>query len=161
MQQQRIEYADFAVYPALIAVMILVIGDWASPVERAVSLAFVLGGAFLWTYLQYLLHRLALHGDSSVSEPQDHDHVSPGAWGGTPAWLSVAALVFVSLLLETLGVSLIASIGIAVGLVSAIHHGGVRLLAKGLLVTVPTSAHPSQSAVDVRLVDVPFSRRVK
>jgi hypothetical protein len=149
MQQHRIGFADFAVYPALIAVMILVIEDKAGPVERAVALAFALGGAFLWTFFQYLLHRLALHGDSAVADPQDQNHVSPRAWGGTPAWLSVAALAFVGLMLETLGVSLLASIGIAGGLVAAflcyrfihhaIHHGGARLFAKGLLVTVRQS----------------------
>jgi hypothetical protein len=68
MQQNRIAYfADFAVYPVLVAVMILVIAGNTSPIERTVALAFALGGACLWTLLEHLLHRFVLHGSGRVS----------------------------------------------------------------------------------------------
>jgi hypothetical protein len=58
MPQNRIgRYADFALYPGLIAVMILVIADSASPVERAIALLSALAGASLWMLLDHLLHR--------------------------------------------------------------------------------------------------------
>jgi hypothetical protein len=143
MQQNRIGYyADFAVYPVLVAVMILVIGDKASPLERALALAFALGGAFLWTWLEHRLHRFVLHGASSVARPQDEHHALPRAWFGTPTWLSVAALAFAEPLLEAIGVSHIVSLGIAGGLMAgflcyerahhAIQQGGPRLLAKAI-----------------------------
>jgi hypothetical protein len=70
MRLQRIApYTDFAVYPALLALMILVIADKSSGVERALALALVLvlavGGAFLWTLLGRVLDRFVLHGDTT------------------------------------------------------------------------------------------------
>jgi hypothetical protein len=64
MRQHRIaHYTDLAVYPLLIAVMILVIADNATTGERALALAlalvFGLGGAFFWTLLGRVVHRFA------------------------------------------------------------------------------------------------------
>jgi hypothetical protein len=64
MRQHRIaHYTDLALYPLLIAVMILVIADEASTGERALALAlalaFALGGALFWTLLGRVLHRFA------------------------------------------------------------------------------------------------------
>jgi hypothetical protein len=62
MRQTRIAYfADFAVYPVLIASMLLVIADAATPAEWALALGFALTGAFFWTLLEYLLHRFLVH----------------------------------------------------------------------------------------------------
>jgi hypothetical protein len=62
MRLHRIaHYADFAVYPVLIAVMILVIADKSTGGETALAVglasAFALGGAVLWTLLGRVLHR--------------------------------------------------------------------------------------------------------
>jgi hypothetical protein len=64
MRQHRIaQYTELAVYPLLIAVMILVIADKATAGERvlalALSLVFALGGALLWTLLGRVVHRFA------------------------------------------------------------------------------------------------------
>jgi hypothetical protein len=71
MRRSRIApYAAFAVYPLLIAMMILVIADEASAAERALALtlalAFVLGGALLWTLLGRVLHRFALEQERAT-----------------------------------------------------------------------------------------------
>jgi hypothetical protein len=58
MKQSRIaSYADFLVYPALVAVMMVVIADTGGAVERAVALSVALTGVLLWTLLEYSLHR--------------------------------------------------------------------------------------------------------
>src|ERR1700677_1741758 len=119
MQQNRIAYyTDFAVYPVLIAVMILVIADKSSPVERAFALALALGGAVLWTLPEYLLHRFVLRGDTRIAGIHDQHHAGPGAWIGTPTWLSVAAIAFIALLLASLAVPIIVTLSLAGGLLA-------------------------------------------
>jgi hypothetical protein len=72
MRDNRIaHYVNFAIYPLLIAVMILAIADGASPVERALALVCALAGALLWVLLDHLLHRFLLTPSS------------PGHW---PLW---------------------------------------------------------------------------
>lgn len=132
MRQHRIAcLADFAVYPALMAVMILVIVDNASSVERALALGFVLAGSFLGTLLECLLHRFALREDTRVAEPPDLYEGRRG-WIGTATWLSVAAVVFIALQSTSLAVPLI----VALGLVGA--------LAGGLLLVQPSAVRQSE-----------------
>ena len=143
MRQSRIAYyADFAVYPVLIAGMIVVIADRANAFERALALTLALAGAFLWTLLEYLLHRFLLHGDTRVAHLHDRHHAWPRAWIGTPTWLSVAVILFMALLPAPLGVPLISTLGLAGGLMAgflwyglihhAIHHGRPQLLAQSI-----------------------------
>lgn len=141
MRQNRIVYyADFAVYPVLIGVMLLAIADRASSAERELALAFALGGAFLWALLEYLSHRFALRADTRMAGPHDQHPAGPRAWIGTPTWLSVAAIAFIALLPASLGVPLIVTLSLAAGLMmgflwygvilSAIRDGGPQLLAQ-------------------------------
>jgi hypothetical protein len=61
VRQNRIaNFAEYALYPILIAVMVLVIADETSPLERALVLVIALGGALLWALIGRLLHRFLL-----------------------------------------------------------------------------------------------------
>jgi len=143
MRQSRIAYfTDFAVYPVLIVVMILVIADTASPIERALALAFAFMGALFWTLLEYLLHRFVLHGDTSVAELHDQHHAWPRAWIGTPTWVSVTAIALMALLPALFGFPLALTLSLTGGLMAgflwygfvhhAIHHGRPRRLSRAL-----------------------------
>jgi sterol desaturase/sphingolipid hydroxylase (fatty acid hydroxylase superfamily) len=143
MRQNRIAYyADFAAYPVLITVLILLIANKASPRERLTALALAFGGGFLWTLLEYLIHRFVLHGNTRIADLHVQHHAWPRAWIGTPTWLSVAALIIIALLPASLGVGRIGTLGLACGLMTgflwygllhhAIHHGRPQFLAKAI-----------------------------
>ena len=59
MRQNRTAYyadfADFAAYPLLIAVLILLIANKAGIGERLRALAFAFGGAYFWMLLEQVL----------------------------------------------------------------------------------------------------------
>jgi sterol desaturase/sphingolipid hydroxylase (fatty acid hydroxylase superfamily) len=144
MRQSRASYyADFAVYPALIALTMLVIATRSPPKHWGYALGFVVTGVILWTLLEYLLHRFVLHGATRVAGLHDQHHAWPRAWIGTPTWLSVAVLACLAILPVLLGASLVASLGLAGGLMAgffwyglahhAIHHGEPQLLARALV----------------------------
>jgi len=70
MRQNQLAYYA-AIYPVLIGVLIQVIADKASPIERVFALTFTLAcaaaGAFLWTCLEHCLHRFVLQGDRRMT----------------------------------------------------------------------------------------------
>jgi hypothetical protein len=57
-------YADCALYPLLVAVMILVIADRATAIERALALVLALAVACPWTML---LRRFVLPGNARIT----------------------------------------------------------------------------------------------
>jgi hypothetical protein len=120
MRENRLAcYADFAVYPVLIAVMVLVITNGSSPAVLALTLAFALGAAFLWTRLENLLHRSLLLGNGGVADVNDRQGVRPRALIGTSTWLSVAAIAVIGQLPATLGVRLIVALIVVAGLTAS------------------------------------------
>jgi hypothetical protein len=126
-QSRTAQFTDCAVYPVLVAVMILVIGDTASAIGRLIALALALGAACLWTLVTCRLERILLHGDTHSAEGRDQLDAGARAWPGSLAWLRATSLVFGALLLETLGASLALSLSISGGLVAGfLCYGVVR-----------------------------------
>ena len=85
-------YSDFFIYP-------IVCVGWSAASLRGVGWAgaaewfcALVTGVVLWTLLEYVLHRIALHRMAYFSPMHGAHHSSPLALIGTPTWLSV--LVF-------------------------------------------------------------------
>jgi sterol desaturase/sphingolipid hydroxylase (fatty acid hydroxylase superfamily) len=90
-------YGDFVIYPIVIsglAAAALVKAD-----TRAVALwsVMVVGGAGLWTFMEYVLHRIALHEMRYFIPMHALHHRSPLAFVGTPTWFSLLTLLSVIL----------------------------------------------------------------
>jgi sterol desaturase/sphingolipid hydroxylase (fatty acid hydroxylase superfamily) len=85
-------YSDFAIYPlvcaALAAASIRGAG-WISAAEWFAALAM---GLILWTFLEYVLHRTALHAMRWFAPMHGEHHSAPLALIGTPTWVSVTVL---------------------------------------------------------------------
>ncbi len=80
--------ADFYVYPVLIAASTsatLWHGSWRSAGQ---AMAAGVIGIFVWTALEYALHRWVLHRVQPFKRLHAMHHAHPGALIGTPAWLS-------------------------------------------------------------------------
>lgn len=82
-------YSDFVVYPITVIALTAVNfrqftwhggGGW---------LAACLAGLVLWTLLEYVLHRIALHRMPVFSPMHSLHHGEPLAFIGTPSWVSV------------------------------------------------------------------------
>lgn len=90
-------YTDFIVYPAFIACLGFA-GLSSSGMQRSVFwLTLAVASVCLWTLLEYLLHRFALHHIPLLKQMHAHHHDEEKARIGTPSWVSLsvfAALVF-------------------------------------------------------------------
>jgi sterol desaturase/sphingolipid hydroxylase (fatty acid hydroxylase superfamily) len=85
-------YSDFVVYPAVItalAVVGLADATWAVFGEW---LCAGMAGFVFWTLVEYLLHRVVLHGRTYFAPLHGQHHASPLAFIGTPPWISVSVL---------------------------------------------------------------------
>ncbi len=146
-------FADCAVYPLLIAVMIQVIGDGANALGRLVALAIALGCALVWTRVTWRLERIALHGSTPGAERQDPSDVAMRARLWSRAWLGAGVFASAAMLIQALGASLVMSLGIAGVLVAGLRWQGAlrRALLGGkprLATQVATQAlasHPTWS----------------
>lgn len=78
---------DFVLY-ALTCLAITAFLLFASPDGSRILLVWVLGGAALWSLLEYLLHRFVLHGLRPFSEWHAQHHARPRALIGTPILMS-------------------------------------------------------------------------
>ena len=102
MRMSRVGYfADFVVYPVLLAVLAWETLRHALAPQREdwmLAAGVGLGG---WTLLEYALHRYVLHHAPPFRRMHALHHASPAALIGTPSWLSVSligGLVFLPLL---------------------------------------------------------------
>jgi sterol desaturase/sphingolipid hydroxylase (fatty acid hydroxylase superfamily) len=81
-------YADFILYPLLI--MGLVAFETGSvhefPYLWLCSLAL---GLLIWTIVEYGAHRFILHSTEAFSRLHERHHATPGAYVGTPTWISL------------------------------------------------------------------------
>ncbi|MGE5089462.1 MAG: sterol desaturase family protein [Candidatus Levyibacteriota bacterium] len=104
MRLSRVGYfADFVVYPALLAALSWQALRHARPLQREDWLLAFAAGLGLWTLLEYALHRYVLHHAPPFRRLHALHHAHPAALIGTPSWLSVAligGLVFLPLLRE-------------------------------------------------------------
>ncbi len=93
-------YSDFFVYPVLILVLSGAGLLHSSPDGAAEWIATFLLCLVLWTLIEYLMHRFALHHIPYVREMHDDHHVNERAPIGTPTYLSLglhAALALIPL----------------------------------------------------------------
>lgn len=82
-------YADFALYPALVAALSLHT-LWRAPSNLAAQWVLaMLGGVLTWTLLEYLLHRVVLHHIQPFKRLHELHHARPLDLIGTPSWVSV------------------------------------------------------------------------
>jgi sterol desaturase/sphingolipid hydroxylase (fatty acid hydroxylase superfamily) len=82
-------YADFVVYPALIAGLVSFEVAQARPWRPLSSLSLCLVGIMIWTLFEYLLHRFVLHEVPILDELHEAHHADPTSLNGTPSWLSL------------------------------------------------------------------------
>ncbi len=81
-------YADFILYP----VLIMGLGAFETgsvhefPYLWVCSLAL---GLLMWTIVEYGTHRFILHSVEAVARLHEQHHATPGAYVGTPTWISL------------------------------------------------------------------------
>ena len=128
-------FADFYVYPtaAFLFVVLAILSDrprWWQ------SLGIFAAAFFLWTFVEYLLHRFVLHHVQWVKEQHDVHHHDEKALVGTPTWFSfMIFLAFVTLpvlLASTIAISASITAGLMLGYLwyvtahYGIHHWRIR-----------------------------------
>lgn len=81
-------YADFIVYPLLIAAFggSEINGVHGFPYLWLCSLAL---GLVIWTIVEYGVHRFVLHSFEAVARLHTQHHATPTAYVGTPTWTSM------------------------------------------------------------------------
>ena len=85
--------ADFVLYGMLVAAMALTV-LFFSPLSLArVLWAWVAGGVFAWTFVEYLLHRFVLHGLAPFRDWHAEHHNRPVALIVAPTLLSLGLFV--------------------------------------------------------------------
>ena len=137
MRLTRIGYfADFFVYPLLLALLAWFSLDHEIVRERVTWTAAAAAGVAAWTLIEYILHRYVLHWAPPLRQMHAQHHASPTELIGTPSWVSVP--IFVGLVLVPLVRSSSASIayGASAGLMLgylwyvAVHHATHHLRAR-------------------------------
>ena len=87
-------FADFVVYPAVILTLagteLLRQSSFSAVSWTLACLAGLLG----WTFLEYFFHRFVMHQVPIITRMHDVHHASPGAFVGTPTWLSLSGIGF-------------------------------------------------------------------
>jgi len=90
MQLSKLSYySDFAVYPVVVVALAALDTSRASWRAGAEWLAALGLGLVLWSVLEYVLHRIALHRMPIFSPMHGLHHASPLALIGTPTWMSI------------------------------------------------------------------------
>lgn len=91
----RLDFALYAVLCLGLASTLLV----ASPVGKGgVLCLWILGGAVLWSLLEYLLHRFVLHGMAPFSRWHAQHHLHPRALIASPPALSLSSFLLLATL---------------------------------------------------------------
>jgi sterol desaturase/sphingolipid hydroxylase (fatty acid hydroxylase superfamily) len=129
MQLTRAAYfADFYVYPFVVASLVA-LAIRAAPYHGAsLALAFLVGlGA--WTLLEYLVHRWVFHRAPWIRRQHEAHHDDPKALVGTPTWLSLVVYLALVLLPSVLAAGLALGSSFTAGLLlgylwyAAAHYG--------------------------------------
>jgi sterol desaturase/sphingolipid hydroxylase (fatty acid hydroxylase superfamily) len=85
-------YSDFVVYPIVITTLAVAALAGANSVKGLVWFAALLAGVAIWTLIEYVVHRVALHRVGMFVPMHGLHHSSPLAYVGTPTWLSMTVL---------------------------------------------------------------------
>ena len=86
-------YADYVAYPIVIAGLGVAGLSGADSSAVATWLGAGVAGLALWTFMEYVLHRVVLHRMPYFSPMHELHHTSPVAYIGTPTLLSVSVLL--------------------------------------------------------------------
>jgi sterol desaturase/sphingolipid hydroxylase (fatty acid hydroxylase superfamily) len=121
-------YADFAVYAAVVTVLIAIAATGPTWTQRLHWLAAFATGAVGWTLIEYLLHCFVLHGASIFAPMHAVHHESPRAYVGTPTWITLAVFWSALFLPAWATVSLNVASGLTAGVMMGflwygiVHH---------------------------------------
>jgi sterol desaturase/sphingolipid hydroxylase (fatty acid hydroxylase superfamily) len=124
-------YSDFVIYPLAIAALIAVDVSHGTRAGQeplyALPLA-CLSGLSIWSLLEYVLHRVALHLMPYFSAMHRVHHAEPLAFIGTPAWISIAVWLATILLPLSFVLGFSVADGVTVGVMlgywwyGIVHH---------------------------------------
>jgi len=119
-------YADFVVYPVVIAAL-AAYALWRAPAAWYLLIIAFLSGVAIWTLVEYVLHRFVLHHVPYIKDMHDAHHEDQLALIGTPIWISLAIMVVVVLVPLSLMTEFHIAIGLACGLMFGhFWYGGVH-----------------------------------
>jgi len=85
-------FADFVVYPPVIATLLTTALQPASPMCWKKAVVCVAGGLVVWTFIEYIAHRFFLHELPYLADIHEAHHDDPRGFVGTPTWLSLALI---------------------------------------------------------------------
>jgi sterol desaturase/sphingolipid hydroxylase (fatty acid hydroxylase superfamily) len=85
-------YSDYFAYPVIVAGLAVAGLHGARWQDVAAWGASAFAGVLLWTFMEYVLHRVALHRIALFVPLHGLHHAAPLAYVGTPTWLSVSIL---------------------------------------------------------------------
>jgi len=91
---------------------------------------------FVWTFIEYAIHRFVLHNGLYFSRDHDAHHAAPKALIGTPTWVTMLILIFgiylPAIFLLHLGLGLMFGFGVTFGYLVytsahySLHHLNLR-----------------------------------
>ncbi len=136
MQLSRFSYySDFVAYPILLVGLTMANfthADWQGGLTARHAVGpwlYVVGGGFLlWTFFEYVLHRIALHRMPVFSPMHAAHHAAPLDFIGTPTWVSVPVLCGTILVPAWIFLGLNVADGLTVGVMlgywwyGIVHH---------------------------------------
>jgi sterol desaturase/sphingolipid hydroxylase (fatty acid hydroxylase superfamily) len=120
-------YGDFVAYPIAITTLLLI---YRGPLGQRASESFAafVGGLAVWTLLEYLLHRWALHRMPIFTPMHAAHHGEPLALISTPPWISIPVWIGVILLPLSAATGSHVAVGVAIGVMAGywwygiVHH---------------------------------------
>jgi sterol desaturase/sphingolipid hydroxylase (fatty acid hydroxylase superfamily) len=129
-------YSDFVVFPIVLPVLLLLAHRYGGEIRLADATTAMFFGIFVWTFLEYAIHRFVLHSGLIFSKDHDAHHATPKALIGAPTWLTLSILVFgiylPAVLMLHAGLGLIFSFGVTLGyLVYSFAHYSLHQLNVG------------------------------
>lgn len=122
-------YADFFVYPAIVTGLVTAAAVLSPPSAWPGMLLAAGLGLFLWTFVEYHLHRWVLHHVPRVKDMHDAHHRDQMALIGSPTWMTILIIgvaVFLPALLiagPALGAAFTAGLTLGYLLYVTVHHG--------------------------------------
>jgi sterol desaturase/sphingolipid hydroxylase (fatty acid hydroxylase superfamily) len=120
-------YIDFFVYPAVLIALPLYTVSYTHGSLVAWFVAAAIGVA-VWTFTEYLMHRLVLHNVAFFKGLHDAHHGNPKALIDTPIWASLTILVVVVLAPSYWALGPTDGLGFSFGMIlgyivySVVHH---------------------------------------
>jgi sterol desaturase/sphingolipid hydroxylase (fatty acid hydroxylase superfamily) len=138
IEQSRVAYwADFGLYGAAIFGLVLFLFVSGDRIGLFQMIGFALSGLFIWTLLEYVLHRFVLHGLEPFKTLHALHHLRPRALIFAPTLLSgtlIGLLIFTpTFLMSSVAGATALTVGLLIGYLGyalthhAIHHWTARV----------------------------------